>query len=67
MPNASAAPMPTHQRFMTQPGYVSSMMMPNYQPSAGPTPMNVNNGWMLGILNANRKIRKRMDTDVAFT
>jgi hypothetical protein len=22
---------------------------------------------MLGILNANRKIRKRMDTDVAFT
>jgi len=21
------------------------MMMPNYQPSAGPMPMNVNNGW----------------------
>jgi hypothetical protein len=21
------------------------MMMPNYQPSAGPTPMNVNNEW----------------------
>jgi len=21
------------------------MMMPNYHPSAGPTPMNVNNGW----------------------
>ena len=45
MPNASAAPMPTHQRFMTQPGKVNSMGMPNYQPSAGPTPMNVNNGW----------------------
>jgi hypothetical protein len=30
---------------MTQPGYVDSMMMPNYQPSAGPTSMNVNNGW----------------------
>jgi len=30
---------------MTQPGYVSPMMMPNCQPSAGPTPMNVNNGW----------------------
>jgi len=23
--------------------------------------------WLLGILNANRKIRKRTDTDVAFT
>jgi len=45
MPNASAEPMPTQQRFMTQPGYVNSMMMPNYQSSAGPTPMNVNNGW----------------------
>jgi len=45
MPNASADPMPTQQRFMTQPGYVNTMMMPNYQPSAGPTPMNVNNGW----------------------
>ena len=31
-PNASTAPMPTHQRFMTQPGHVNSMMMPNYQP-----------------------------------
>jgi len=30
MPNASADPMPTHQRFMTQPGYVNSMMVPNY-------------------------------------
>ena len=30
---------------MTQPGYVNSMMMPNYQSSAEPTPMNVNNGW----------------------
>jgi len=45
MPNASADSMPMHQRFMTQLGYVNSMMMPNYQPSAGPTPMNVNNGW----------------------
>jgi len=45
MPNASAHPMPTQQRFMTQPWYVNSMMMPNYQSSAGPTPMNVNNGW----------------------
>jgi len=45
MPNSSADPMPTQQRFTTQPGYVNSMMMPNYQPSAGPTPMNVNNGW----------------------
>ena len=25
------------------------------------------NRYMLGILNANRKIRKRTDTDVAFT
>jgi len=45
MPNASADPMPTQQRFTTQPRYVNSMMMPNYQSSAGPTPMNVNNGW----------------------
>jgi len=43
--NASADPMPTQQRFMTQPGCVSSMMMPTYQSSAGPTPMNVNGGW----------------------
>jgi len=46
MPNASADPMPTQQRLMTQPGYVNSMMMPNYPSSAGPTPMNVNNGWI---------------------
>jgi len=46
MPNASADPMPTQQRFMRQPGYVNTMMMPNYQPLAGPTPMNVNNGWI---------------------
>jgi len=46
MPIASADPMPTQQRFMTQPGYVNSMMMPNYQSSAGPMPMNVNNGWI---------------------
>jgi len=45
MPNASIDPMPTQQRFMTQSGYVNSMMMPNYRSSAGPTPMNVNNGW----------------------
>jgi hypothetical protein len=37
--------MPTQQRFMTQPGYVNSMMMPNYQSSAGPMPMNANSGW----------------------
>jgi len=45
IPNASADPLPMHQRFMTQMGYVNPMMTPNYQPSAGPTPMNVNNGW----------------------
>jgi len=45
MPNASVDPMPTQQRFMTQPGYVNSMMMPNYQSSAGPMPMNANSGW----------------------
>jgi len=45
MPNASADSMLTQQRFMTQPGYVNSMMMPNFQPSAGFMPMNANNGW----------------------
>ena len=45
MPNASSDLLPTYQKFMTQPGYVNSMMMPNYQSSAGPKPMNVNNGW----------------------
>ena len=30
---------------MTQPGYVNSMMIPNYQSSAGPMPMNPNSGW----------------------
>jgi len=45
MPHASTDPMLTQQRIMTQPGYVNSMMMPNYQSSAGPTPMNVNGGW----------------------
>jgi len=45
MPNASADPMPTQQRFTTQPGYVNSMMMPNYQSSAGPMPMNASSGW----------------------
>jgi len=46
MPNASADSMPMQQRSMTQPGYVNSMMMPNYQSSAGPTPMNANSGWL---------------------
>ena len=45
MPNATVDPLPTHQRFMTQRGYVNSMMTTNYQPSVGPTLMNVNNGW----------------------
>jgi len=45
MPNASADSMPTQQRFMTQPGYVNSMTMPNYQSSTGPMPMNANSGW----------------------
>jgi len=45
MPNASVDSMPTQQRFMTQPGYVNSMMMPNLQASAGFMPMNANNGW----------------------
>jgi len=45
MPYASADSMPTQQRFMTQPWYVNSMMMPNFQPSAGFMPMNANSGW----------------------
>ena len=45
VPNALADLLPTHQRFMTQTGYINPMMTPNYQPSTGPTPMNVNNGW----------------------
>jgi len=45
IPNASGDPLPTHQRFMTQTGYVNPMMTSNYQPSAGLTPMNINNGW----------------------
>jgi len=45
MPNASVDSMPTQQRFMTQPGYVNSMMMPSFQPSARFMPMNANNGW----------------------
>jgi len=45
IPNASVDPLPTHQRFMTQTGYVNPMMTPNYQPSAGPAPMNANNEW----------------------
>jgi len=46
MPNAPADSMLTQQRFMTQPGHVNSMMMPNYQSSAGPMPMNANSGWL---------------------
>ena len=45
MPNASANSMLMQQRFVTQPGYVNSMIMPNYQSSAGPMPMNANIGW----------------------
>ena len=45
MPNASADSMLTQQRFMTQPGYVNSMMMLSYQSSARPMPMNANSGW----------------------
>jgi len=44
-PNALVDPLLTHQRFMTQTGYVNPMITPNYQPSAGPTPMNANTGW----------------------
>jgi len=46
MPNASADSMSTHQRFMTQRGYVNSMMMPNFQPSARFVPMNAKSGRM---------------------
>jgi len=46
MPNASADSMLTQQRFMTQPRYVNSIMMPNYQSSAGPMPMNANSEWL---------------------
>jgi len=47
MPNAnsSADPLSSQQRFMTQTGYVNPEMIANYQPSAGPAPMNANNGW----------------------
>jgi len=45
MPNALADSMPMQQRFMTQRGYVNSMMMPNFQSSAGFMPMNANSGW----------------------
>ena len=46
MPNASSDSMLMQQRSMTQPGYVNSMIMPNYQSSAGPMPMNANGGWL---------------------
>jgi len=45
VPNVSADSMSMQQRFMTQSGYVNSMMMPNYQTSAGSMPMNANGGW----------------------
>jgi len=45
MPNASADSVPTQQRFMTQSGFVNSMMMPNYQTSVGSMLMNANSGW----------------------
>jgi len=45
MPNASADSMLMQQSFMTQPRYVNSMIMPNYQSSARPMPMNANSGW----------------------
>jgi len=46
MPNASADSMPTQQMFMTQPGYVNSMMIPNFQSLVGFMPMNANNVWI---------------------
>jgi hypothetical protein len=46
MPNASAESMLMQQRSMAQSGYVNSMMVPNYQSSAAPMPMNANNGWL---------------------
>jgi len=46
MPNASADSMLMQQRSMAQSGYVNSMMIPNYQTSAGPMPMNANIGWL---------------------
>jgi len=46
MPNASADSMLMQQRSVVQPGYVNSMIMPNYQSSAGPMPMNANSGWL---------------------
>jgi len=45
LPNASTDSMPTQQRFMTQPGYVNTMMMPSLQPSAGFMPINAKSGW----------------------
>jgi len=48
MPNANSLtnPLPTQQRFVTQTGYANPAMTTNYQPSAGPMPMNANNGWI---------------------
>jgi len=43
--NSSTDPLSTHQRFMTQTGFVNPAMTVNYQPSAGPVQMNANNGW----------------------
>jgi len=48
IPNANSLtdPLLMQQRFMTQTGYVNLAMTTNYQPSAGPAPMNANNGWI---------------------
>jgi len=46
MPNASADSMLMQQRSMAPSGYVNSTMMPNFQSSAGPMPMNANNEWL---------------------
>jgi len=43
--NSLIDPLLTQQRFMTQIWYVNLAMTANYQPSAGPAPMNINNGW----------------------
>jgi len=47
MPNAnsSANSLPTQQMFKNQTGYVNATITANYQPSAGPAPINSSNGW----------------------
>jgi hypothetical protein len=44
--NSSTNPLPTQQRFVTQTGYVNQAIMLNSQPSAEPTPISANNGWI---------------------